>query len=298
METAGANLMRPTWREVAYETGWGMRPTPVVKWLLILNFGIFCLQGIFFLIGNPAFQDFFQLCTGVPLSGAGTAPLGARQGCLWQFFTYMFLHAGPLHLIFNLLMLYIFGNDVETELGSRHFLRMYLLGGLIGGLLWYVFNFHKPQAMVGASGAIYAVVIAYATLFPNRPLTLFIFIFPVTLLARYWAIVAVAVSAAFLLSWSGGGVAELAHLGGMAVGYLYLKAFNSSWSLPRFPLASSFHSKSHLRGLSRAIPLPTSREDFMSKKIDPILDKIAEQGINSLTREERRLLEEAKDRLP
>jgi len=280
--------MRSTWRDSSYEVGWGMRPTPVVKWLLILNFAFFCLQGIFAFISNPMFQAFLQL-----------SAAGVKQGCLWQFFTYMFLHAGPLHLIFNLLMLYVFGNEVEYEIGPRKFLQMYLLGGVVGGMLWFLFNFNNPVPMIGASGAIYAVIIAFGTLFPDRPITLLLFfVLPVTMLARYWAIVAVGISVVFLMSSDQDNVAHLAHLGGMAVGYLFIKALHHSWRMPRLNLTKTFDSSKNLRLVKRQPSESVLETDFISKKIDPILDKIAEHGINSLTREERKLLEEAKDRLP
>ena len=219
------------------------------------------------------------------------------KGCIWQFFTYMFLHSNIVHLLFNLLMLYFFGSDVESALGSKRLLCMYFLGGITGGLLWYVFNIHSPVPMVGASGAIYSVVIAFGTLYPNRPITLLLFfVLPVTLLAKYLAIGTVVLSLLYLMSEKGGDVAHLAHLGGMAVGYLYVKwaGFTPTSSWFQWPKYPSPRNPSHLR----ILPSPLKKEEFMEQRIDPILDKIAEHGIQSLTREERRLLDEAKDRLP
>ncbi len=266
-----------------------MHPTPVVKWLLIINFVIFCLQNIFEWMGNDLFQTLFQLATPA-----------IHQGYFWQFFTYMFLHGGVWHLLFNLITLYFFGIEVEATLGSKRLLQMYLLGGLVGGLFWYIFNNNQPAAMVGASGAIYAIVIAFATLYPNRPITLLIFfVFPVTLLAKYLAIGVVAASILISISGESRNIAHLAHLGGAAVGYLFVKilAGDSRW-FPRlrWPWPRKHSPPSSFR--PRMIPFSNQKDEFIQQRIDPILDKIAEQGIQSLTPEERRLLDQAKDRLP
>lgn len=276
--------MRSSWRTVEYDSGWVMRPMPAVKWLLIIHFIIFCLQKVFDLLGSPFF-DYLQLTS-----------WGVQHHFYWQFFTYMFLHAGVLHLLFNLLMLYFFGNEVETAIGSRRFLQMYILGGIVGGLLWYGFNFHSPRGIVGASSAVYSVVIAFATLYPNRPITLLLFfILPVTLLAKYWAIVVVALSILFSIDGGSDGIGHLAHLGGIAVGYFFIKALtNDRW---RFRIQwPKMKSNSVSKKISKLYS-PVKKDEFIQQRIDPILDKIAEHGIQSLTQEERRLLNEAKDRL-
>ncbi|MFZ4695031.1 MAG: rhomboid family intramembrane serine protease [Verrucomicrobiia bacterium] len=283
--------MNTTYRS-SDEAGWAVQPTPAVKWLLAINFAAFVLQKIFGLMGNSLFEQFLKL----------SAP-AVNEGCLWQFVTYMFLHGSVLHLLLNLLMLYFFGNEVEFALGPRHFLWIYLGGGLVGGLVWFAFNFHTATSMVGASGAIYAVTIAFATLYPRRPITLLVFfILPVTLMAKQWVVVAVALSALFCVSDDGGNVAHLAHLGGMAVGYLYVRRLSApevvgvpstSCAPRRFTEGRSPSSSADAGALKSAL----RKSDFISRQVDPILDKIADRGIQSLTREERRVLDEAKDRL-
>lgn len=264
-----------------------MRPTPVIQWLLIIHFAVFCLQCIFDWMGNPLFQNLFELYTPA-----------IRRGCLWQFFTYMFLHGNVWHLLFNLLALYFFGVEVESAMGSRRLLWMYLTGGLVGGIFWYLFNYNHIAAMVGASGAIYAVIIAFATLYPDRPITLLVFfVLPITLLAKYLAIAVVAISILFSMSGGGDHIAHLAHLGGAAVGYIFVR-FNFNIPSWRFPLPRWFRWKpGNLTGFFRKTSDPKRNEEFLKEQIDPILDKIAEHGIQSLTPKERRLLEEAKDRL-
>ncbi|NUN94296.1 MAG: aminotransferase class I/II-fold pyridoxal phosphate-dependent enzyme, partial [Verrucomicrobiae bacterium] len=164
------------------EAGWAVRPTTAVKWLLIANFAVFLLQQVFRAMDNQLFADFLKL-----------SAQKVHEGCLWQFATYMFLHGSVIHLLLNLLMLYFFGNEVEFALGPKHFLGIYFGGGIVGGLTWFVFNLHTAASMVGASGAVYAVTLAFAALYPRRPITLLVFfVVPITLLARQWAIVAVA----------------------------------------------------------------------------------------------------------
>jgi membrane associated rhomboid family serine protease len=268
------------------EAGWVVRPTPAVKWLLVVNFGAFLLQQLFRAMGNQMFADFLKL-----------SAEKVHEGCLWQFATYMFLHGSVIHLLLNLLMLYFFGNEVEFALGPRHFLGIYFGGGLAGGLAWFAFNSHTATSMVGASGAVYAVTIAFAALYPRRPITLLVFfVLPVTLLAKHWAIVAVALAVLFCVGDDGGNVAHLAHLGGAAVGYLYVRRL----SAPRAAAPSAPQSRPPAGPAGGEGEVPSIRlrkSEYIARRVDPILDKIAEHGIQSLTREERRILDEAKDRL-
>jgi len=286
-KTRLSHPMRTTLGTTEYEIGWGMRPRPVVKWLLIINFAVFCLQSIFMALGKTKFEDFLHL-----------SAIDVSQGYLWQFFTYMFLHADVLHLLLNLLMLWLFGVEVELALESRRFLQMYIIGGLVGGLLWYVFSYNSGSSMVGSSGAVYAVIIAFATLYPNRPITLLpFFILPVTILAKYLALIAVAVSVLLSIRGESGGVAHLAHLGGMAVGFLFVKALSSPEWFSGFQRVQRRERGASSSTRFRVVSPMGKKDEFIKQQIDPILDKIAEHGIQSLTREERRLLDEAKDRL-
>ncbi|MCC7519810.1 MAG: rhomboid family intramembrane serine protease [Verrucomicrobiae bacterium] len=266
------------------DAGWSVRPTPAVKWLLGINFAVFLLQQVFRAMGNQLFADFLKL-----------SAQKIHEGCLWQFVTYMFLHGSVIHLLLNLLMLYFFGNEVEFALGPKHFLVIYFGGGIFGGLTWFAFNFHTATSMVGASGAVYAVALAFASLYPHRPITLLVFfVLPVTLLAKYWALVAVALSVLFLISDDGGNVAHLAHLGGMAVGWLYVRRLRAAAAAPS-PRPSRRDASGHPP--VQTLQPRLRKSEYIARQVDPILDKIAEHGIQSLTREERRILDEAKDRL-
>lgn len=275
--------MRFSSRTVDYDGLWLRPPTPAVKWLLLINCGVFGLQLLFKALHNASFEGVFCLESTV-----------WTKLSLWQFVTYMFLHADPFHILFNLITLYFFGVEVESAIGSKRFVRLYLLGGLAGGLVWSMFTFGGTAVVVGASGALYAVLIAFATLFPDRIITLLLFfVLPVTMPARYLAVGLVAFSIFFSIA-GGSDIAHLAHLGGAAAGYIFVKWLRNGWSgWPRFHWPWSRSRSPPLR----VMPAPLRKDEFMRKRIDPILDKIAERGINSLTPEERRLLEEAKDRL-
>jgi membrane associated rhomboid family serine protease len=216
---------------------------------------------------------------------------GIRHGMIWQLVTYLLLHGGLWHILVNLLMFWFFGREVEHFVGARSFVRLYLCAGVAGGLLWLAFNWQSPFPVVGASAAVLGCVVAFATLFPEREITLLVFfVLPVTLKARTLALIAVAFDVVPLLSGVQTNIAHLAHLGGALVGYLYIKQLGFGVT-PRW-LAWTHRVRNPFRRPSRrARPV----DDFMAEEIDPILDKISREGMQSLTRRERKVLESARD---
>jgi membrane associated rhomboid family serine protease len=146
---------------------------------------------------------------------------------LWQPLTYMFLHGGFGHLLFNMLALWMFGVELERMWGTRLFLKYYFVCGIGAAATTIVLSFvplpffdHLYTALtVGASGAIYGVLLAYGLYFPNRPIYIY-FVFPVP--AKYFVMIMGGISLLSSLG-GGGGVAHTAHLGGLVVGYFYLK---------------------------------------------------------------------------
>ena len=258
---------------------WAQRAGSVTALLLWINVIVFAVQLLCSAFHLRQFESLFSL-----------NPAGITRGFLWQPVTYMFLHGGLWHLFINMMVLWFFGREVESFIGSTSFTRLYLFGGLAGAALWLVFNFHSSTPVFGASGAVLACVIAFATLFPEREITLLVFfILPVTLKAKYLALIAIAFDAIPLLDGSVTNIAHLAHLGGAGFGWLYIKSlgygttpgvrFASPWRIPRKP------------------PSPRSTDSFISEEIDPILDKISRDGIHSLTARERKILESARDLL-
>ena len=146
---------------------------------------------------------------------------------IWQPFTYMFLHGGPFHILFNMLTLWMFGTELERMWGSRFFTKYYFVTGL-GAAATQILLSLAPGAFgvqmyntmtIGASGAVFGVLLAYAMYFPNRTI-LFMFIFPLP--AKVFVMILGAI-ALYSAMGTGGGVAHTAHLGGLVAGYLYLK---------------------------------------------------------------------------
>ena len=247
---------------------------PVCAGLIKANVGVFL---VFWLLRSSTLYGLLALSLN-----------GVRHGYLWQPFTYMFLHGGFTHLLFNMFTLYFLGPETERAMGSKHFLAMYLLSGLLGGLGW-IWLSPQPYALcVGASGAIYGVLAAFATLYPRRRLTLLVFfIFPVTLLA--WQLVAGLALIEFVLANNdpASGIAHTAHLAGACAGFLYIDQLFESATLRRLwgRLRDYVAQKPHV---PRAAPPPPDQAE-----VDRILDKISAQGIQSLTKAERQTLHRA-----
>ena len=150
---------------------------------------------------------------------------------LWQPLTYMFLHGGLGHLLFNMLALWMFGTELERTWGTRFFLRYYLVTGIGAALVTVAWTLSPlPYAdslyrsvVVGASGAIYGLLLAYGLYFPHR--TIFFIVFPLP--ARVFVALVGAISFVSSMGGPGGGVAHTAHLGGLVIGYLYLKGLRT-----------------------------------------------------------------------
>lgn len=173
-----------------------------------------------------------------------------REFALWQPLTYMFLHGGVGHLLFNMLGLWMFGTDLERTWGTRFFLRYYFVTGIGAALVTIAWSLSPlPYAaalyqtvIVGASGAIYGLLLAYGMYFPHR--TVFLYIFPVP--ARYAVMILGGMAFLFSLE-AGNGVAHVAHLGGLIVGYLYLKGRRGPLDEIRYRWTKWRHGRSRSR---------------------------------------------------
>jgi membrane associated rhomboid family serine protease len=262
----------------------------VTKLLIAVNIVVFFIQLFANAANFPYIEHYLAL-----------SAEGIRRGFVWQFVTYMFLHAGIWHILGNMLFLWFFGAEVEYFVGRKYFTRLYFMSGIFGAALWLAFNFtpyliagHQIYAScIGASAAVLGCVVAYATLFPDREVSLLLFfILPINLRAKYLAMIAVAIDVVMLLQ-GGSGVANLAHLGGAAFGYLYIKQLGYG-TTPRWLLWFQ-DITARLKPRPRATPRNMSSEEFVREQVDPILDKIAREGMHSLTRRERKILESAKD---
>jgi membrane associated rhomboid family serine protease len=212
----------------------------------------------------------------------GLSPVRVLQNLwLWQVTTYMFLHANILHLLFNMYVLWTFGRAIEERWGAWPFLWYYMLCGWGAAVFNVLFSPQTLTPSIGASGAIYGVLVAFAILFPETVLYLY-FLIPIR--AKHAVMLFAAIE--FMVGFSGAasGVANLAHLGGMVTGFFYLKSsFLTRWAENRLSRLkeSSAAKKNRKPGL-----------DFheLSQEVDRILEKILREGIDSLTPEEQELM--------
>lgn len=190
---------------------------PGVKWLLISNCAIFAA---FFLSSLLGFGGLFSWMALVPAKVAGSFQI-------WRIGTYMFLHSAgdPFHILINMLMLYMFGAELERTWGTRKFLNYYFLCGLGAGLCVvfasYLFGGNTLAPTLGASGAIFGLLLAFGIVFADSTI-LVLFLFPMA--AKYAVMIYGFIELYFTLQSPGDGVSHIAHLGGMAFGYFYLKS--------------------------------------------------------------------------
>ena len=203
----------PSSSSFAYSFGPGPL-TPAIKALVIANVAAFLVSMV------------------VP---AVTLRLGLRPAdvvgtlAIWQPVTYMFLHGGIFHILFNMLALWMFGVELERMWGSRFFVKYYFVAGagaavttLVCSFLPFAFADQLYYSLtIGASGAVYGILLAYARYFPHRPILLY-FVFPIP--AKYFVMIIGAISLLSAMSGPGGGIAHATHLGGLVAGYLYLRS--------------------------------------------------------------------------
>lgn len=198
------------------------------------------------------------------------------KGELWRLVSYAFLHAGFGHLFFNMLGLYMFGSEVVYEIGERNFLKMYIIAVIIGAVLHVAISsiFFKTGLTVGASGGVYAVLTSFAVFNPYAVVYVF-FILPL----KAWFAVTLFVIFDILGGISGRSVvAHFVHIGGALTGLIFTLIYKGTF----YRLLESIKDK--LSG--------SYRIDVAEEEIDRILDKILIYGVNSLTKEEKRKLDE------
>jgi len=231
------------------------RLSKVTRVLILISLAVFVLE--FFIRGYIIY--FLGL---VPVKVLGS-------GWLWQIFTYLFVHGGFWHFFFNMLMLWIFGGIMERTMGGAEFLRYFLVTGVGAGIVTLLFSPNSSVPVVGASGAIYGLMIAFAIFYPDAKVYLY-FLFPVT--SRQMVIFLVILELAMSFSGTNPHVANVAHLGGMLVGYLYLRRSRMSGAVGR------------MKNLF-------ARQKNPEDEINRILSKISRKGINSLSRSEKEFLD-------
>ncbi len=249
--------------------GFFPRVTTAVKYLILVNAGIFVFELLFHLKW---------------LALLGLTPALFWKGYIWQPATYMFLHGGIFHLFFNMFVLWMFGTTLESTWGSRRFLKFYFICGIGAGLLNAVITPISPVPTVGSSGAIYGLLMAFGILFPNQLIYIW-GIFPVK--AKYFVIGIGIIEFLAAMSTAQSNIAHFAHLGGMLFGLVYMK-----WNDWLRSVSGRLNEKKRRQHLKKVWDREQEKQK-LQKEIDELLDKIRRSGLDSLTAEEHELLKKA-----
>ena len=249
--------------------------TDAINLLIITNVVVF---GILFISGQERFL--FRLFGIVPR-------YFWRSLMIWQPVTYLFLHAGFWHILINMFVLWMFGSELEMVWGKKSFLKYFFLTGVGSGLVTIIFNLNSTIPVVGASGAVYGILLAYGLMFPNRYVYLY-FLFPIRV--KYFVIIIGAI--AFFSSFNTGtNISHLTHLSGMIIGFVYLRS-NLRWKTVK-----SFLVQQKEDIIRRYSDKKKDEMTNLRKKVDILLDKISQEGYDSLTEEEQEFLQKASERL-
>ena len=247
-----------------------------VKLLLIINIAVFVLMEL-----SGQKNILFQLF--------GLVPRAVLQEYrFWQTFTYLFLHGGWIHILFNMLVLWMFGKDLEIDWGNNEFLIFYFVCGIGSGLITVLANINSPIVIVGASGSIYGVLVAYGFTYPNRTVYLY-GVFP--LKVKYVVLGFGAIAFVASLSTTQSKVSHITHLSGMIIGIIYI-LFNFRWKNIRL-----LYTKIRLRSIQEKQNGHEGEETHIKMQVDKILDKLNNQGWESLTSQEEEFLNRASKRL-
>lgn len=279
-------------------TSW--KEKSMVNKLIIINVAIFILQ---------------QFTGLTPYLWLG----GGRLAEIWRLFSYMFAHGNVPHILFNMWQLYVLGKAVEQKMGASLFLKLYLTTGVVGGLSWLISDLvwgSGQGRLVGASGAIFGIMAAAALLFPKMQVML---LFPPVVLEVRTLVICLALINILVGVAGHDNVAQVAHIGGLIAGYLFVKKLLTN----RQPRRRDEHRVNNSNGIGSIVQTMktsfgkkitpkkdrtpdlrfveeeryTDDDDIITSQIDPILDKIGKHGMQSLTITERKILEKARERL-
>ena len=238
--------------------------TDAIKILVSVNFGIFLLQTMARTEGL-----FFPLFGLVP-------KMVWSEFMLWQPFTYLFFHGGVWHVLINMFVLWMFGSELERLWGKERFLKFYFVTGVGAGLVTMLFGLNSMTPIVGASGAVYGILLAYGLTYPNRT----VYLYGIIPIKSLWFVIGIGIIA-FMSSFDNvSQISHLTHLSGMVIGYLILKRpvrlYDLWFSLRKRTLEYKIQQEEK----------KTSHQQEIERNIDRILDKINREGFDSLTEEE------------
>ena len=242
--------------------------TDAIKVLISINFGIFVLQTL-----SGAENLFFPLFGLVP-------KLVWSELMIWQPFTYIFFHGGIWHVLINMFVLWMFGSELEHLWGKHHFLKYYFVTGIGSGLITMFLGFNSMIPIVGASGAVYGVLLAYGLTYPNRT----VYLYGIIPIKSLWFVMGIGLIA-FMSSFNNvSQISHLTHLSGMVIGYFMLKKpvrWNDLWFAIR---------KKTMEYRVQQEEKKLSLQQEIERDIDFILDKINREGFDSLSQQEQNRL--------
>lgn len=239
-----------------------------IKILVSINFGIFILQTI-----SRSENLLFPLFGLVP-------KLVWSEFMIWQPVTYLFLHGGIWHVLINMFVLWMFGSELERLWGKEHFLKFYFTTGIGAGILTMLFGLNSIVPIVGASGAVYGVLLAYGITYPNRK----IYLYGIIPIKSLWFVIGVGLIAFFSSFSNASQISHLTHLSGMIIGYLILKK-PVRWNELVFKLR-----KKTIEYKIQKEHKVLSQQSNIEREIDSILDKINREGFDSLSEDEQERL--------
>ena len=287
--------------------------TSALTWLISAIVAGFVLQVVFkspWVAAGDQLQEFL-----------GVSMPGLRQGAAWTLLTHSFLHSPGFifHVIGNVLALYFLGRELLPMLGTRRFLGLYGAATIVSALAWAAVHWQSggTDTLIGATSAVEALFVVFACFFPNQEMNfLLFFLFPVTIKPKHIAYALVAFDLFGLIAYEipatalplNIAIASSAHLGGMLTGFLYYRFAHEARWLIGSPDRADIELPRWVKRTRRALPQspaapvppapaePATREDIRAE-VDRILDKINSHGFGSLTPDEKRVLDEAKDLL-
>lgn len=240
-----------------------------VRVLILINAAVFFVQ-----FAAPALINILGL---VPL-------LVLKKFYLWQLVTYMFLHGSFFHLFFNMFILWMFGSELEARWGTNMFLRYYFITGIGAGAVYVLARFASPIPTIGASGAIFGLLLAFGLTFPNRYVYLYFFI-PIK--AKFLVLIFGAIEFFAAFAAPRDNIAHFAHLGGLLVGFLYLKVFRGRGAFWRRLIFTD--------RTSGDADVEIDDTDF-EDRVNQVLRKLSKVGLDGLNTYEKEVLEEARKR--
>lgn len=298
------------------QSGYGPRYAPVIKWIILTTVAVFVAQ-VFasFIFRTDLLQRIFEL------SGENI-----RRGMLWTPLTYALLHFVPLppfignvspffifHILANMMLVFFIGRVVVEITGPRRMLQLYIAGGFVGALLWLLIHFTRQSSLIGASAAALSLLVFYACVFPNQRITLLVFfVLPINVKPKHIVFFLLALDIFFFLfsELPGAGythMAHSAHLGGMLTGwlfhrYVYQRAAAGKRGFftkdrPLVELPAWFKKRDKLQKGAGGFSVNITNRKALQNEVDRILDKINSDGFGSLTDEEKKLLDRARDLL-